>query len=125
LTAYYLPIFRENRNPARSGRALRAGVAPTRFVPGPWGQMRPGEILERSAMVPLVHTWDLGLATGQVALPDPSLVRDAPGPARYLAMLLRWPGDTGPECAVPADAGDLTRLLAIFGRRIADGQGSS
>ena len=75
-------------------------------------------------MVPLVHTWDLGQATGQVALPDPSLVRDALRPARYLAMLLRLPEDIGPECAVPADAGDLTRLLAIFGHRNADGQGS-
>jgi hypothetical protein len=26
-------------------------------------------------------------------------------------------GDVGPECAVAEDADDLTRLLAIFGRR--------
>jgi uncharacterized protein (TIGR03086 family) len=76
-----------------------------------------GEILERSAMEFLVHSWDLAQATGQAAVLDPGLVRDALGPARRFAQLARWSGLIGPGCAVPEDADDLTRLLAIFGRR--------
>jgi hypothetical protein len=48
---------------------------------------------------------------------DPGLVRDALGPARQFAPLARLSGLVGPECAVPEDADDLTRLLAVFGRR--------
>ncbi len=88
-----------------------------RLAPGPWGEMPLGEILERSAMEFLVHTWDLAQATGQVAVPDPGLVRDALGPAQQFASLARLSGLVGPECVVPGDADDLTRLLAIFGRR--------
>jgi len=91
-------------------------AALTRLVPGPWGQMPLSEFLERSAMEFLVHTWDVAQATGQVAMLDPGLVRDALGPARQFAPLARWSGLVGPECAVPEDADDLTRLLAIFGR---------
>ena len=47
---------------------------------------------------------------------DPGLVRDALGPARQFAPLARLSGLVGPEYAVPGDAADLTRLLAIFGR---------
>jgi uncharacterized protein (TIGR03086 family) len=88
-----------------------------RLVPGPWGPMPLGEILERSPMEFLVHTWDLAQATGQAAVLDPGLVRDALQPARQFALLARGSGLIGPECAVPEDADDLTRLLAIFGRR--------
>jgi hypothetical protein len=85
-------------------------------LPGPWGQMPLGELLERSAMEFLVHTWDVAQATGQVAVLDPGLVRDSLGPARRFAPLARLPGAVGPEYALPGDADDLTRLLAIFGR---------
>jgi uncharacterized protein (TIGR03086 family) len=85
-------------------------------VPGPWGMMPLGEILARSGMEFLVHAGDLAQATGQVAGLDPGLVRDALAPARQLAPLARLSGLIGPECAVPADTDDLTRLLAIFGR---------
>ena len=88
-----------------------------RPVPGPWGWMSHGELLERSPMEFLVHTWDLAQATGQAAVLDPGLVRDAVGPARQFATLARLSGLVGPECAVAEDADDLTRLLAIFGRR--------
>ena len=88
-----------------------------RQVPGPWGWMPIGEILERSPMEFLVHAWDLAQATGQAAVLDTGLVRDALGPARQFAQLARMSGLVGPECAVTADADDLTRLLAFFGRR--------
>jgi uncharacterized protein (TIGR03086 family) len=65
----------------------------------------------------LVHTWDLAQATGQEAGLDPGLVRDALGAARQFAPIARMSGLVGPECAVAEDADDLTRLLAILGRR--------
>ena len=83
-----------------------------RLVPGPWGPMPLGEILERSPMEFLVHTWDLAQATGQAAVLDPDLVGDALEPARQFAPLARLSGLVGPECAVADDADDLTRLLA-------------
>ena len=92
-------------------------AALARLVPGPWGPMPLGEVLERSAMEFLVHSWDLANATGQAAVLDPALVRDALEPARQFAPLARSSGLVGPECAVAEDADELTRLLAIFGRR--------
>jgi uncharacterized protein (TIGR03086 family) len=112
-------------DPLAAWRGARADMmaaldpaALARLVPGPWGQMPLGEILERSAMEFLVHTWDVAQATGQVAVLDPGLVHDALEPARQFAPLARFSGLIGPECAVPEDADDLTRLLAIFGRHI-------
>ena len=108
----------------RAARAdLMAALGPAalaRLLPGPWGQMPMGEFLERSPMEFLVHTWDLAEATGQATVLDPDLVRDALGPARQFALLARLSGLVGPECAVAEDADDLTRLLAIFGRRNTD-----
>lgn len=111
-------------DPLAAWRAARADMmaaldpaAQARHVPGPWGQMPLGEILERSPMEFLVHTWDLAQSTGQAAGLDPGLVHDALEPARQFAPLARSIGLVGPECAVAEDADDLTRLLAIFGRR--------
>jgi uncharacterized protein (TIGR03086 family) len=105
----------------RAARAdLMAALDPAalaRPVPLPWGgQMPLGGFLERYPMEILVHTWDLAQATGQAARLDPGLVRDALGPARQFAPIARASGLVGPECGVAGDAGDLTRLLAIFGR---------
>jgi uncharacterized protein (TIGR03086 family) len=112
-------------DPLAAWRAARAAMmavlepaALARPVPLPWGgQMPLGEFLERYPMEILVHTWDLAQATGQAAGLDPGLVRDALGPARQFAPVARLSGLIGPEYAVPDDADDLTRLLAIFGRR--------
>jgi uncharacterized protein (TIGR03086 family) len=111
-------------DPLATWRAARADMmaalgpaALARLLPGPWGQMPMGEILERSPTEFLVHTWDLAEATGQATVLDPDLVRDALGLARQFALLARLSGLVGPECAVAEDADDLTRLLAIFGRR--------
>jgi uncharacterized protein (TIGR03086 family) len=89
-----------------------------RPVPLPWGGSMPlGGWLERYPMEFLVHTWDLAQATGQAVVLDPGLVRDALVPARQFAPVARMSGLIGPEYAVADDADDLTRLLAIFGRR--------
>lgn len=88
-----------------------------RPVPLPWGGVMPlGEFLERYPVEILVHTWDLAQATGQAAVLDPGLVRDALPTARQFAPAGRAAGLVGPEYAVGEDAGDLARLLAVFGR---------
>jgi uncharacterized protein (TIGR03086 family) len=111
--------------PLAAWRAARADMmaaldpaALARLLPFPWGRMTLGEFVELYApMEILVHTWDLTQATGQAATLDPGLVRDALGAARQFAPVARLFGIVGPECAVPDDADDLTRLLAICGRR--------
>jgi uncharacterized protein (TIGR03086 family) len=111
-------------DPLAAWRAARADMmaaldpaALARLVPLPWGQVPLGEFLGRYPVEILVHTWDLAQATGQAVMLDPGLVRDALGPARQFALAGRLSGLVGPECAVAEDAGDLTRLLAILGRR--------
>jgi uncharacterized protein (TIGR03086 family) len=112
-------------DPVAAWRAARAHMmaaldpaALARPVPLPWGGQLPlSEWLERYPFEFLVHAWDLAQATGQAVVLDPGLVRDALGPARQFAPIARMSGLVGPECAVAGDAGDLTRLLAIVGRR--------
>lgn len=96
--------------------AVLGPAALARPVPSPWGLMPLEEFLGRSPLEFLVHTWDLAQATGQTAVPDPDLVRDALEPASQFAPLARLAGLVGPECAVADQADDLTRLLAIMGR---------
>jgi uncharacterized protein (TIGR03086 family) len=88
-----------------------------RTVPSPTGLMPLREFLKSCPMEFLVHTWDLARATGQAAVLDAGLVRDALEPARQFAPRARQFGLIGPEFPVAEDADDLTRLLAIFGRR--------
>jgi uncharacterized protein (TIGR03086 family) len=112
-------------DPVAAWRAARADMmavlgsaALARPVPLPWGgQMPLGEWLERYPLEILVHTWDLAQATGQAVVLDPGLVREALGPARQFAPVARMSGLIGPERAVAGDADDVTRLLAVFGRR--------
>jgi hypothetical protein len=56
-------------------------------------------------------------ATGQAAGLDQDLVRDALETVRQFAPAMRDAGLVGPEFMVPGDADELTRLLAILGRR--------
>jgi uncharacterized protein (TIGR03086 family) len=116
-------------DPLGAWRAARADMmaaldpaALARPVPQPWGEsISLSGFLERYPVEFLVHTWDLAQATRQSAELDPDLVRDALEPARQFAPMARRFGLIGPECAVAEDADDLTRLLAILGRRSADG----
>jgi uncharacterized protein (TIGR03086 family) len=115
-------------DPVAAWRAARADMMavldaaalarPVPLMGGLAGWVPLGELLERYSVPQiLVHTWDLAQATGQATGLDPRLVRDALEPARQAAVLLRMADEVGPECAVAQDADDLTRLLAIFGRR--------
>jgi uncharacterized protein (TIGR03086 family) len=119
------PRSAAGNDPVAAWRAARADMmavlgpaALARPVPLPWGGQTPlGEFLERYLAEILVHTWDLAQATGQAAGLDPALVSDALEPARQFAPVLRASDMVGPERAVVEEADDLTRLLAIFGRR--------
>jgi uncharacterized protein (TIGR03086 family) len=99
--------------------AVLVPAALVRPVPLPWGGEMPlGGFLERYPVEIIVHTWDLAQATGQSAVLDPDLVREALEPARQFAPVGRTAGLVGPERAVAGNADDLTRLLAIFGRGV-------
>lgn len=63
---------------------------------------------------PRTAAGDLAQATGQAVVLDPGLVREALATAQQFAPAGRAAGLIGPERPVPA--GDLTRLLALFGR---------
>ena len=102
-----------------AGADMMAALEPAalaRLVPGPWGQMPLGEILERYAMEFLVHTWDVARATGQVAVLDPGLVRDALEPGTAVRPACPFVGTCRARVRRGRGRRDLTRLLAIFGR---------
>jgi uncharacterized protein (TIGR03086 family) len=118
------PVAAVGDNPLATWRVARADLmavldarALARIVPSATGLVPLSEFLKSGAMEFLVHTWDLAQATGQATVLDASLVRDALGPARQFAPMARMSGLIGPECSVTENADDLTRLLAIFGRR--------
>jgi uncharacterized protein (TIGR03083 family) len=116
--------------------AVLAGVAPSRWTaPSPcagWsaadvaghviGDLRATEAMthgrytENEADDPGSAAGDDPLAARRAARADMMAALDQAALARF-APLARLSGLVGPECAVPEDADDLTRLLAIFGRR--------
>jgi uncharacterized protein (TIGR03086 family) len=115
-------------DPLAAWRAARADMmavlepaALARPVPLPWGGVMPlGEFLERHPVEILAHTWDLAQATGQAAVLDPGLVREALETARQFTPVGRAAGLVGPECSVAEGADDLARLLALFGRSVSN-----
>lgn len=118
------PVSAVGDDPLAAWRVARADLlavldsrALAQTVPSPTGLMPLGEFLKSCPMEFLVHTWDLAQATDLAPVLDAGLVRDALEPARQFAPMARLVGMVGPECPVAQDADDLTRLLAIFGRR--------
>lgn len=79
-------------------------------------EMTLSEWLEGYPLELLVHAWDLAQATGQSVVFDDDLVGPALATARRMAPGGRGAGMLGPEVAVPDDADDQARLLALFGR---------
>ena len=64
----------------------------------------------------LVHGWDLAVATGQDYALDPHLVQECRQVIEPQVEAFRGAGALGPEVAVPADASEQTRFLALLGR---------
>ncbi|WP_433323053.1 TIGR03086 family metal-binding protein [Spirillospora sp. CA-294931] len=75
-----------------------------------------GDWLEQYPLELLVHAWDLAEATGQTVVFDPDLARGALESARRFAPRGREAGMLKAERAVPGDADDQARLLALMGR---------
>ncbi|MGI5201249.1 hypothetical protein ACQEU6_06585 [Spirillospora sp. CA-108201] len=90
---------------------LRAAGRPLPEDDPDWHEVAGADPLEL-----LVHAWDLAQATGQSVVFDADLVGPALATAREMAPGGREAGMLGPEVAVPGDAGDQARLLALFGR---------
>jgi uncharacterized protein (TIGR03086 family) len=120
------PDWREaaGEDPVATWRAVRAAMiaaltpeALARPIKLGFGQeVTLTEWLAQYPLELLVHTWDLGRATGQPVVFDSDLVRPALETARRFAPQGRAAGMLGPECRVADDADDQTRLLALFGR---------
>ncbi|MQY05764.1 TIGR03086 family metal-binding protein [Actinomadura macrotermitis] len=120
------PDWRETagEDPAATWRAVRANMtaaltpdALSRRIRLGFGQeVALSEWLEQYPLELLVHTWDLGQATGQNVDLDPDLLGPALETARRFAPQGREAGMLGPERTVPDNADAQSRLLALFGR---------
>ena len=98
--------------------AVRAPGALESLVDSPFGSM-PGEVFARLAALDLLmHTWDLGRATGQDVDVSAAVVESVDGFARE-AITDEWrhPGAFGGEVAASPAASPLDALAAFTGRQ--------
>ncbi|TDD69045.1 TIGR03086 family metal-binding protein [Actinomadura rubrisoli] len=83
---------------------------------GALGELPLGSFLEGYILEPLVHAWDLAVATGQPSRLDPDLVHHAFATAQVIAPAWRAAGHIGPALPGPPGADEQSRLLAFLGR---------
>ncbi|WP_051468303.1 TIGR03086 family metal-binding protein [Actinomadura oligospora] len=83
---------------------------------GPLGDLPLGDFLGGYILEPLVHAWDLAVATGQPSRLDPDLVHHAFATARVIAAPMRAEGRLGAPLTAPPGSGEQTRLLSFLGR---------
>lgn len=83
---------------------------------GRLGELPLRDYLGGYILEPLIHTWDLAVATGQPTRLDPDLVHHAFATAQVVAPMMRAAGTLGTALPPPAGAGEQTRLLAFMGR---------
>jgi uncharacterized protein (TIGR03086 family) len=115
-----------DHDPAAAWRALDEwlqaaledpSIAPRRFDAGP-----PGELTVEAAIDMLVtgdvlvHTWDLARTGGLDERLDPIVTGEMLAGLEPIEQVLRDSGHYGPRVAVPADADEQARLLALTGR---------
>lgn len=82
----------------------------------PLGERAVHDVLSLAMIEPLVHAWDLAVATGQTITLDPEAVATTLPGVRALGDQLQATGMYQPAHAVPLDAPDQDRLLAALGR---------
>lgn len=97
--------------------AILDGLDPAAAVSGVPGVATIDEGLARAVIEPLVHGWDLAMATGQrIELPD-QLVAPLLADLEPEAGSLSAGGMFADRVPVPADAPIADRLMALVGRR--------
>ncbi len=82
----------------------------------PWGEMPVDKFLGFAWVDPVIHTWDLAVATGQDVVLDGRLVARATTQMERAGDSLRGERTFGPAVDAPAGADPITRLIAITGR---------
>ncbi|MFD0686322.1 TIGR03086 family metal-binding protein [Actinomadura fibrosa] len=98
--------------------ALTADALERPIPLGQLGDLPLGDYLEAYVLEPLVHTWDLAVATGQPSRLDRDLVHHAFATAHVIAAPMREDGRLGPALPAPRGADEQTRLLAFLGRAV-------
>jgi uncharacterized protein (TIGR03086 family) len=90
---------------------------PAAAVSGVPGVATIDDGLGRASIEPLVHAWDLAVATGQRIHPPDHLVAPLLADLEPLAGSIRGGGMFADRVPVPADAPVADRLIALVGRR--------
>ena len=103
-------------------RAHQATVAvlthldPTRIVETPLGKRAVPDVLSVAVIEPLIHAWDLAVATGQSVVLDPEAVAVTLAGVQVLGDQLQATGMYHPARVMAPDASAQDRLLAALGR---------
>ena len=82
----------------------------------PWGEMPVDKFMGFAWVDPLIHTWDLAMATGQTPVLDAALTERAYRQLERAGDSLRGPGAFGPAVAETEDMSMLNKFIAISGR---------
>lgn len=82
----------------------------------PWGEMPVEKFLGFAWVDPVIHTWDLAIATGQDPVMDDALVSRAAKQLERAGDSLRGETTFGAAVEIDADAPVLDRLVGLAGR---------
>lgn len=98
-------------------RAALTGLDPAVVVATPHGPLSVEQLLVMALIEPVVHGWDLAVATGQPSILDPELITALLPGVQQLGEQLAATGMYAGALAVPVNATDGQRLLAALGRQ--------
>lgn len=109
------PVASWQRTQLATADAL-ARVDPTASVATPIGESCATDMLAVALIEPLIHAWDLAIATGQQVTLDPEAVRGTLAAVQALGSQLADSGMYHSALAAPPDASAQAKLLAALGR---------
>lgn len=105
------------RDARKACAAALTDEALARPIPlGGLGDVPLADFLAGYILEPLVHAWDLAVATGRPCRLDPDLVHHAFATAQVIAAPMRAAGHLGQPIVAPPGADEQTRLLSFLGR---------
>lgn len=96
--------------------AVLTHLDPTRIVDTPLGKRTVLDVLSVAVIEPLIHAWDLAVATGQSVVLDPAAVAVTLAGVRVLGDQMQATGMYHPGRAIALDASAQDQLLAALGR---------